>query len=69
MMIMAVVFIRYGYDFAKFGSIQSSEMSGINMASIYVAFPLAGVTWMLFLLEHIVADFRLLAKSAEEASS
>lgn len=68
MMVMAVVFVRYGYDFAKFGAIQSSEMSGINMLSIYIAFPLAGVTWIAFLLEHLVADFRLLAQSPADAS-
>lgn len=68
MLVLAVVFVRYGYAFAEFGAIQTSEMSGINMLSIYLAFPLAGVTWVLFLLEHIVADFRLLGKSATETS-
>lgn len=68
MMVMAVVFVRHGYDFAKFGAIQTSEMSGINMLSIYLAFPLAGVTWILFLLENIVADFRLLTPSPPETS-
>ncbi len=68
MMLMAAVFIRHGYDFAKFGAIQTSEMSGINLLGIYIAFPLAGVTWCLFLLEHIMADFRLLAKPSGESS-
>jgi TRAP-type C4-dicarboxylate transport system permease small subunit len=68
MMVMAGVFVRYGYDFAKFGAIQNSEMSGINMLSIYIAFPLAGITWILFLLENIVADLRLLARSSGDAS-
>jgi len=68
MMVLAVVFIAYGYTFAKFGAIQSSEMSGINMLSIYIAFPLAGVTWALFLGEHIATDFRLLSQSSNEKS-
>lgn len=68
MLLMALVFVRYGYDFAKFGAIQTSEMSGINMLSIYVAFPLAGVTWVLFLLEHMVADVRLLSQPPAGAS-
>jgi TRAP-type C4-dicarboxylate transport system permease small subunit len=68
MMVLAVVFARYGYDFARFGAIQTSEMSGINMLSIYIAFPLAGVTWILFLLENIVTDFRLLTQSSAETS-
>lgn len=66
MMLMALVFAWYGYDFAKFGAIQNSEMSGINMLSIYISFPLAGVTWILFLMEKIVTDFRLLSKSPTE---
>ena len=58
MMLVAIVFALYGYQFARFGYRQTSEMSGINMASIYVSFPLAGVTWVLFLCERILADIR-----------
>jgi len=61
MTVLALMFACYGYDFAKFGWLQNSEMSGINMLSIYVSFPLAGVTWILFLAEMIVADLRLIA--------
>lgn len=61
MTLLALVFAWYGFQFAKFGWIQTSEMSGINMLSIYVAFPLAGVTWVLFLAEKIAADIRLIA--------
>jgi TRAP-type C4-dicarboxylate transport system permease small subunit len=67
MSLMAIVFAWYGTEFAKFGFMQNSEMSGINMLSIYISFPLAGATWMLFLLEHIVADIRLI--SSEDAGS
>jgi len=68
MMLMAAVFVRYGYEFAQFGAIQTSEMSGINMLSIYIAFPVAGVTWILFLLEHIVTDLRLLAGHSDTSA-
>jgi TRAP-type transport system small permease protein len=61
MMLMALVFAWYGTDFARFGWMQTSEMSGINMLSIYAAFPLAGITWVLFLAEKIVADMRRMA--------
>lgn len=61
MMLMAVVFAWYGIDFAKHGWVQTSEMSGINMLSIYAAFPLAGLTWALFLVEKIAADIRMIA--------
>ena len=69
MMLMALVFARYGYYFAKFGFVQKSEMSGINMLSIYIAFPLAGVTWALFLFERIIADVRLAFSKYPESKS
>ena len=55
MLVMALVFVRYGYDFAAFGWEQNSELTGINMISIHLAFPVACVTWVLFLGERIVA--------------
>jgi TRAP-type C4-dicarboxylate transport system permease small subunit len=60
MILLAFVFAWYGYGFAKFGFAQRSEMSGINMGSIYISFPLAGVTWGLFLLERVAADVQLI---------
>lgn len=60
MMLMAVVFAWYGYEFAQFGLRQKSEMSGINMLSIYISFPLAGVTWALFLIEKMFSDVQLI---------
>jgi len=60
MALMAGVFAWFGYKFARFGSIQHSEMSGINMLSIYVSFPMAGVTWLLFLGERIAFDVRVI---------
>ena len=60
MLLLALIFAWHGYDFAKFGAMQSSEMSGINMLSIYIAFPLAGVSWLLFLAEGITEDIRLI---------
>lgn len=61
MMIMALAFVWYGAEFAQSGYRQTSEMSGINMVSIYAAFPVAGATWVVFLLEKIAVDARLLA--------
>lgn len=69
MTLMAIVFAWYGFKFARFGAIQRSEMSGINMLSIYISFPIAGVTWVLFLLEKIIGDVRLIKNkpSGQEA--
>ncbi|HEX9843210.1 MAG TPA: TRAP transporter small permease [bacterium] len=60
MLLMALVFSWYGYGFAQFGYIQNSELAGINMLSIYISFPLAGVTWLVFLLEKFVEDVRIM---------
>ena len=68
MMVVALVFALYGYDFAKFGFVQHSEMSGINMLSIYISFPLAGVTWAMFLLEQIAADVHLITRGYHDRS-
>ena len=67
MLLLALVFAWYGYTFARFGLMQRSEMSGINMLTIYAAFPLAGVTWALFLAERIVGDLRLITSSNQKA--
>lgn len=69
MLLMALVFAWYGIEFTRFGARQASEMSGINLASIYVSFPLAGVTWGLFLLEQIVSDVRMLKSDSSRPAS
>jgi TRAP-type C4-dicarboxylate transport system permease small subunit len=66
MMLMAIVFAWYGFQFARFGAIQTSEMSGINMLSIYISFPLAGVSWIMFLVEKIVDDLFLISSKPSE---
>ncbi len=69
MTLMAVVFAWYGFQFARFGAIQTSEMSGINMLSIYISFPLAGVTWLLFLVEKVVDDIQLITSKQSETQT
>src|SRR5712691_1273349 len=54
MLLIAVIFVRYGWVYAEFGWQQNSELTGINMIVIHIAYPLAGVTWVLFLGEKIV---------------
>ncbi len=64
---VALTFLIYGYDFAILGSRQRSEIAGLPMLSIYIAWPVAGATWALFLGETIwdlVRDYR--ARSGHE---
>ena len=67
-LLVALIFIGFGWTFAEFGSIQESELTGMSMLWIYIAWPLAGVIWMLFILEHIVDDIRLYAKGRDGAA-
>ncbi len=60
MLLASLVFVVYGYQFAKFGSIQHSEIAGLPMLTIYIAWPLAGLTWVAFLGEKFREDVRIL---------
>lgn len=59
-LLVALIFIIFGWRFAAFGWEQNSEMTGINMLSIHIAWPLAGIVWLLFLVEKIADDVRTL---------
>lgn len=61
-LVIAVVFVVYGWGYAVFGYSQTSELTGINMATMHVAFPLAGVTWIVFIAERAFAALTLLVK-------
>ena len=58
---MALVFIWYGIKFVQFGWHQNSELAELPMPFIFVAWPLAGFTWVLFLGEKFRADLRIVA--------
>lgn len=55
-LLMALSFLYWGYDFALLGMRQVSEISGLPMLSIYIAWPVAGATWCLFSAEKIWDD-------------
>lgn len=52
---LAAVFVVSGYRYAAFGHMQTSELTGINMVAIHGVFLVAGVTWVIFLAERLVA--------------
>lgn len=51
-----VTFLVWGYDFAILGSRQVSEIASLPMLTIYIAWPWAGATWLLFVAERIAVD-------------
>ena len=58
-LLLALVFIWYGYRFLQFGWNQTSELADLPMAWIFAAWPLTGLTWLLFGFERLRADLRI----------
>jgi TRAP-type C4-dicarboxylate transport system permease small subunit len=61
-LLVALIFLAFGWRFTQFGYDQSSELTGINMAVIHVAWPFAGLTWVVFTLESFYDDYQLMKK-------
>jgi TRAP-type C4-dicarboxylate transport system permease small subunit len=59
-LVFALVFVWWGVEFVRFGWNQASELAELPMGFIFVAWPLAGLTWVLFLGEGFVESFRVL---------
>ncbi len=57
MFAMALSFLWWGWDFGKLGMRQKSEISGLPMLAIYIGWPVAGLTWAIFIIERIWNDF------------
>jgi TRAP-type transport system small permease protein len=55
----ALVFAWWGVEFVRFGWNQSSEIAELPMWTIFVAWPLTGVTWLVFLGEQFWQDARI----------
>ena len=60
-LVFALVFVWWGVEFVRFGWNQHSELAELPMPFIFLAWPVAGATWVLFLGESFVQNFRILA--------
>jgi len=60
-LVFALVYTWWGIQFVQFGWNQSSELAELPMTYIFIAWPLSGLTWAVFLGEHFIADIRTLA--------
>ena len=58
-LVFAAIIIWWGIDFTKFGWNQTSELADLPMWLIFIAWPIAGLTWLLILIEAFVRDIRL----------
>jgi TRAP-type transport system small permease protein len=58
-LVFALVFIYWGVQFVRFGWRQESELAELPMPFIFLAWPVAGLTWLVFLGEAFLRDLRL----------
>ena len=61
-LIFACVFIWYGIEFTRFAWGRLSELAELPLWLIHVAWPLAGITWIVFGGEHALRDLRLMMR-------
>lgn len=59
------VVIWWGIEFTRFGWNQTSELADLPMWLIFIAWPVAGVSWLLFLIEAFVRDVGLYRRSED----
>ncbi len=59
-LIFALIYVWYGIKFVQFGWNQTSELADLPMTYIFIAWPLTGLTWLLFGGERILKDFHFL---------
>lgn len=58
-LIFALVFVWWGWAFLRFGWDQTSELAELPMGFIFIAWPITGLTWLLFLGEAFINDVRV----------
>lgn len=59
MFVVAATFAWFGIEFLQLGLEQESDLTGVNMAWVHGAWPIAGAVYGLFLLEKLADDWRL----------
>ncbi len=60
-LVTAFVFIWAGIEFTKFAWKRTSELGDLPLWWIHVAWPVAGVSWVIFLGEQMLDDIRIIA--------
>jgi TRAP-type transport system small permease protein len=63
-LVFALVFIWAGWQFTRFAWNRLSELAELPLWLIHMAWPVAGVTWVVFLGEIFVDNFRILRGKA-----
>src|SRR5688572_3829025 len=58
-LVAALVFVSAGIEFTKFAWHRISELAELPLWLIHLAWPLTGVTWLVFLGEQLVDDLKI----------
>ena len=66
-LIFAIVFVWSGWEFTRFAWNRTSELADLPLWLIHMAWPLTGVTWLLFQGEHLINAARVLARGEATA--
>jgi TRAP-type transport system small permease protein len=61
-LVIALVFIWGGLEFTRFAWSRVSELAELPLWLIHVAWPVAGVTWVIFLGEQMMDELRVLVR-------
>ena len=62
------VMIWWGIEFTKFGWNQTSELAELPMWLIFIAWPLTGISWLMFLVEAFLRDIDFYRRNAPLAA-
>jgi TRAP-type C4-dicarboxylate transport system permease small subunit len=58
-LVAAYVFVTAGIEFTRFAWRRTSELAELPLWYIHVAWPVTGVTWLVFLGEQLLADLKI----------
>jgi TRAP-type C4-dicarboxylate transport system permease small subunit len=56
----AIIFVWAGIEFTKFAWRRTSELADLPLWYIHVAWPVTGLTWMIFLGQQFIDDLRII---------
>ena len=59
---MACIFLYYGWEFTRFAFRRVSELAELPLWMIHVAWPVTGLTWIVFQGEQMIDAMRTLAR-------
>jgi TRAP-type C4-dicarboxylate transport system permease small subunit len=64
-LLFALVFVWAGWEFTEFALYRISELAELPLWTIHIAWPVLGVTWVLFQGEHMLAMARVALRGPE----